>query len=114
MGRNLLGVVFTFTFDQARAHRETVRYFNHEELPFNKVEKPAFHRWIKNSFGPQFNLPCRTTMRNDVMNPFAVEKNILKENLCRISGKIRFTSDMRTSNRKLGYLYLTAHFISND
>ncbi|KAF6148481.1 hypothetical protein GIB67_038836 [Kingdonia uniflora] len=114
MMSNPLESVLTFTFDQARARRETVRYFVREELPFNNVEKPTFHRWIKNSFGLQFKPLCRTTMRNDVMNLFAVENNVLKENLCRIPGKICFTSDMWTSNQQLGYLCLTAHFISND
>ncbi|KAF6139511.1 hypothetical protein GIB67_015468, partial [Kingdonia uniflora] len=111
MGRNSSGEVFTFTFDQAR---ETITYFVCEKLPFNKVQKPVFHRWIKNSFGPQFKPPCRTTMRNGITNLFAVEKNVLKENLCKILGKICFTSDMWTLNKKLGYLCLTTHFISND
>ncbi|KAF9591770.1 hypothetical protein IFM89_007100 [Coptis chinensis] len=46
-GQTIIGVgpsgsIFSFTFNQARACRKTMRYFVCEELPFVKVDKPAF------------------------------------------------------------------------
>ncbi|KAF9594016.1 hypothetical protein IFM89_026822 [Coptis chinensis] len=52
IGRTENGVVYSFKFNKIIARRETVRYFVVEELPFVKVEKPTFHRWIKMAFGP--------------------------------------------------------------
>ncbi|KAF5198678.1 hypothetical protein FRX31_011733 [Thalictrum thalictroides] len=42
------GVICSFTFSQKIARQETVRYFVREELPFNKVDKPAFCRRHQN------------------------------------------------------------------
>ncbi|PIA59621.1 hypothetical protein AQUCO_00400484v1, partial [Aquilegia coerulea] len=114
IGRTPTGGIFSFTFSQMVARKETVRYFVREEVPFVKVEKPAFRRWMRKAFGPQFKPPCRATMRNDVMQIFEQEKTVLKDLLQNIPGKICLTSDMWTSNQKLGYLCITAHFITKD
>ncbi|KAF9594590.1 hypothetical protein IFM89_034212 [Coptis chinensis] len=118
-GQTIIGVgpsgsIFSFTFNQDRARRETVRYFVREELPFVKVDKPAFHRWITKSFGPQFKPPSRITMRSDLMMIFEEDKAALKALLDTVLGKISFTSDLWTSNQKLGYMCITAHFITKD
>ncbi|KAF9607656.1 hypothetical protein IFM89_037889, partial [Coptis chinensis] len=89
-------------------------YFVIEELPFVKVEKPTFHRWIKMAFGPQFKPPCHSTMRSDVMLSFQEEQSALKDILRSVPGKVCLTSDLWTSNQKLGYMCITAHFIIKD
>ncbi|PIA29150.1 hypothetical protein AQUCO_06200023v1 [Aquilegia coerulea] len=101
IGRTPTGGIFSFTFSQM-------------EVPFMKVEKPAFRRWMRKAFGPQFKPPCRATIRNNVMQIFEQEKTVLKDLLQNIPGKICLTSDMWTSNQKLGYLCITAHFITKD
>ncbi|KAF9598475.1 hypothetical protein IFM89_027909 [Coptis chinensis] len=98
IGRTENGVVYSFKFNQIIARRETVRYFVVEELPFVKVEKPTFHRWIKMAFGPQFKPPCRSTMRSDVMLSFQEEWFALKDILRSVLGKVCLTSDLWTSN----------------
>ncbi|PIA25150.1 hypothetical protein AQUCO_12400007v1 [Aquilegia coerulea] len=108
------GLICTFTFSQKTARQETVRYFVREELPFNKVDKPAFRRYISKSFGPQFKPPCRVTMRNDVMLLFKEEKTLLQNVLKQVPGRICFISDLWTSNQKLGYMCITAHYINSE
>ncbi|KAF9603319.1 hypothetical protein IFM89_034668 [Coptis chinensis] len=114
IGRTPTGGIYSFTFSQVRARRETVRYFIREELPFNKVEKPAFRRWIQKSFGPQFKPPGRLTLRADIFLILEEEKAVLKDLLRSVPGKICLTSDLWTSNQKLGYMCITAHFICTD
>ncbi|KAF9598335.1 hypothetical protein IFM89_026863 [Coptis chinensis] len=79
IGRTPTGGIYSFTFNKARARRETVRYFIREELPFNKVKKPAFCRWIQKSFGPQFKPPGRLTLRADIFLILEEEKAVLKD-----------------------------------
>ncbi|KAF9601197.1 hypothetical protein IFM89_017382 [Coptis chinensis] len=110
IGRTENGVVYSFKFNKIIARRETFV----EELPFVKVEKPTFHRWIKMAFGPQFKPPCRSTMRSDVMLSFQEERSALKDILRSVPGKVCLTSDLWTSNQKLGYMCITAHFITKD
>ncbi|KAF9605307.1 hypothetical protein IFM89_015923 [Coptis chinensis] len=99
IGRTENGVVYSFKFNKIIARRETVRYFVVEELPFVKVEKPTFHRWIKMAFGPQFKPPCRSTMRSDVMLSFQEERSALKDILRSVPGKVCLTSICGTPNR---------------
>ncbi|KAL5711970.1 hypothetical protein ACHQM5_014189 [Ranunculus cassubicifolius] len=108
------GEVYHFTFNKMVARCETVRYWVHEELPFNKIGKKSFKRWINMTFGPQFKPPCRTTLRNNVIETFNEEKTSLKELFSKVPGKVSLTSDLWTSNQKIGYMVITAHWISSD
>ncbi|PIA26126.1 hypothetical protein AQUCO_09900007v1 [Aquilegia coerulea] len=90
VGRTPNGGVYYFTFSQVVARRETVRYFVQEDVPFNKIGKPSFRRWIRNSFGPQFNPPCRNTLKNDVIKVFNEEQVGLKELFKSIPGKVSY------------------------
>ncbi|KAF9595939.1 hypothetical protein IFM89_006220 [Coptis chinensis] len=121
IGRTENGVVYSFKFNQIIAHRETVRYFVVEELPFVKVEKPTFHRWIKMAFGLQFKPPCRSTMRSDVMLSFQEERIALKDILRSVPGTItldnasqlkdKFFGDA-TLSRELCHLRCTTHVMN--
>ncbi|KAL5724555.1 hypothetical protein ACHQM5_007798 [Ranunculus cassubicifolius] len=114
IGRTATGAAYYFCFKQAVARRETLRYFIVEELPFNKIGKGSFKRWVLKSFGPQFKPPCRSTMRSDVLQSFEDQKLLLKDILKKLPGKICFTSDLWTSSQRLGYMCITAHFVTSD
>jgi len=114
IGRTETGEVYHFTFNQKVARRATVKYFVSAEIPFNKVDQPSFHKWIKDAFGPQFKPPSRVTLRNDAIQMFHDEKAKLKALFAAVPGKICLTSDLWTSIQKLSYMCITAHFISSD
>ena len=57
----------------------------------------------------------RNTLRSDVLKMFVSEKTTLKSILGSHVGRIAITTDMWTaSNKKKGYMAVTAHYIDQD
>jgi hypothetical protein len=51
------------------------------------------------------------TVRNDCLKEFVEEKRYLQAMFRSTSSKVSLTSDMWTSNRMVGYIVITTHFI---
>jgi hypothetical protein len=54
------------------------------------------------------------TMCNDCVDKFKVMRQELRNELQSLNSRICLTSDLWTSNQKLGYIYLTAHYIDTN
>jgi hypothetical protein len=99
-----------WTFNQAVSRKELMRMIVLHELPFSLVEYEGFRRFVS-SLNPSFKMICRTTVRNDCLKEFAEEKRYLQGLLKNTNSKVSLTSDMWTSNRMVGYIVITAHYI---
>lgn len=102
-----------WTFDQALTRRELMRMIVLHELAFSLVEYDGFRRFVS-SLNPSFKMVCRKTIRNDYLKAFKEETCNLQAMFRHSKSKISLTSDMWTSNRTMGYICITAHFIDED
>lgn len=82
-----------------------------DEYPFRAVEGQGFIKYSK-CLEPRFSLPSRWTVAKDCIKVYNQEKKKLKS---LISGRrISMTSDCWTSNQKINYMCLTAHWIDDN
>ena len=99
-----------FTFDPRKSRELMIEWCISAEVPFNKFEDPKFEPWME-SLQPTLECIGRQTIRNDCVSMFQRMKADLRTELQSTNSRICFTSDLWTSNQKLGYICLTAHYI---
>jgi hypothetical protein len=75
----------SFVFDPRKTRECMVKWCISAEVAFNKFDDPLFAPWM-----------MRQELRNELQS---------------LNSRICLTSDLWTSNKKLGYLCLTAHYI---
>ncbi|KAJ6805043.1 zinc finger BED domain-containing protein RICESLEEPER 2 [Iris pallida] len=107
------GQIKPFKFNQVESRQSLAKFIICAELPFRIVEHPYFVEFSK-SLQPLFHCVSRVTVRNDCITLYEVEKKKLQDVLSKLNSRVSFTSDMWTSNQKLGYMTLTAHYIDGD
>jgi hypothetical protein len=83
------------------------------EVAFNKFDYPFFAPWME-SLQLKFSGVGRQTMRNDCVDKFKVMRQELRNELQSLNSQICLTSDLWTSNQKLGYICLTVHYIGTN
>ncbi|XP_038981360.1 zinc finger BED domain-containing protein RICESLEEPER 2-like isoform X1 [Phoenix dactylifera] len=98
---------------EERSREDLARMVILQEMPFTTVEHPAFQMFIRN-LRPEFHIVSRTTLSSDCFKTYEKEKRRLEDLFKTNCGRISLTSDMWTSNQTLGYMCLTAHYITND
>ncbi|KAJ1272954.1 hypothetical protein BS78_06G242600 [Paspalum vaginatum] len=102
-----------FTFNPHRSCDLMMRWCISAKVAFNKFEGDNFEPWME-SLQPTFKCVGRQTIRNDCVSMFEKTKRDIQTELQNIDSHICFTSDLWTSNKKLGYICLTAHYIGPD
>jgi hypothetical protein len=65
------------------------------------------------SLNPWFKSVNRVTIQNDCIDTYHLYKNIDEDSFKNSSFRVSLTGDMWTSNQKLGYLYITCHWIDS-
>jgi hypothetical protein len=63
---------------------------------------------------PSFRLVGRQTVRSDCILLYEEEKLQLMDQFTKLKSHVSLTADLWSSNQNLGYLGVTAHFISED
>ncbi|XP_055961844.1 zinc finger BED domain-containing protein RICESLEEPER 2-like [Mercurialis annua] len=84
-----------------------------DELPFKFVEKQGFRKLMSVAC-PLFKIPSRFTVNRDCYSMFVEERLKLKNILKTSTQRISLTSDSWTSNQRLNYMCVTAHYIDDD
>jgi hypothetical protein len=102
-----------WTFNQALARRELMRMIVLHELAFSLVEYDGFRRFVS-SLNPSFKMVCRKTIKKDCPKEFKEETCNLQAMFRHSKSKISLTSNMWTSNRTMGYICITAHYIDDN
>ncbi|KAL6592908.1 hypothetical protein ACP70R_049204 [Stipagrostis hirtigluma subsp. patula] len=103
----------SFVFDPQRTRELLVKWCIHAEVPFNKFDDPYFPPLME-SMQPTLKVVGRQTLRNDCVGAYERAAQELRVELQNLDSRICFTSDLWTSNQKLGYLCLTAHYIDSN
>ncbi|KAL0352470.1 UNVERIFIED_CONTAM: Zinc finger BED domain-containing protein DAYSLEEPER [Sesamum calycinum] len=100
-------------FDQEALRQGLARMIIMDELPFKFVENEGFRQFISLAL-PQFVIPSRTTITRDCYKLFFDEKRKLINYFKSSGQRISLTTDTWTSNQRLTYMCLTAHYIDSD
>jgi len=103
----------TWTFNQAQSRFELMMMIVLHELPFSLVEYVGFRRFVS-SLNPNFKMVSRKTIHNDCLKEFVKEKRDLQVFFKKCKSKVSLTTDLWTSNRMVGYICITAHFVDDD
>ncbi|XP_042437235.1 zinc finger BED domain-containing protein RICESLEEPER 3-like [Zingiber officinale] len=78
------------------------------------MEHHGFRKLLA-SLQPLFKVPCRNTIKSDTLNMYDYEKTKVLSLLECNKGRIALTTDMWIeSNKREGFLALTAHFIDDN
>ncbi|CAN1225533.1 Zinc finger BED domain-containing protein RICESLEEPER 2 [Linum grandiflorum] len=66
------------------------------------------------SLQPLFKVPCRNTLKRDILATYDVERKKIQKGIDSNKGRIAVTTDMWTAtNQKRGYMAITGHYIDN-
>jgi hypothetical protein len=79
------------------------------EYPFNFIEHEIFNKFIKACI-PHWKKISRTTVKNNYISIYNIEKRKLKALLCGLD-KANITIDMWTSTQRVSYMVVPCHFI---
>ncbi|CAN1777424.1 Putative AC transposase [Linum perenne] len=84
------------------------------EYPLSIVDHIGFKRYSC-SLQPLFKVPCRNTIKKEILTLYEVTKIKIKRDLHENRGRIAVTTDMWTAtNQKRGYMAITAHYVDNS
>ncbi|KAH9752733.1 BED-type domain-containing protein [Citrus sinensis] len=101
-------------FDKALARQKISRMIIMHELPLRFVDYEGF-RDLMSFVQPLLGKICRNTVKREVLKLFDFEKAKTMALSEDITSKVSITMDMWTSsNKKKGYMVVTAHFIDNS
>ncbi|KAL6850021.1 hypothetical protein ACP4OV_020648 [Aristida adscensionis] len=102
-----------FVFNPQKSRELMVKWCISAEIPLNKFKDPYFAPWIE-SMQPTFNPGGRQTIRNASVGSYEKEVQMLRNEMQNLDSRICFTSDLRTSNQKLGYICIIAHYVDSN
>ncbi|KAJ1386816.1 Ribonuclease H-like superfamily [Sesbania bispinosa] len=84
------------------------------DYPLSIVEHIGFRRY-STALQPMFQVPCRNTIKKEIIKIYEFEKSVVSKMLDTNDGRVAITSDMWTaSNQKKGYMAATAHYIDGS
>jgi hypothetical protein len=102
-----------FVFDPQFSRECMIEFVIHAEIPFDKFDDPYFEPWIQ-SMQPSLDAPGRVTIRNDCLKKYKKMKQDIQNELDSLDSHVCLTSDLWTSIQNLGYMVVTAHYITPD
>ncbi|KAA8542651.1 hypothetical protein F0562_023850 [Nyssa sinensis] len=107
------GSIANFKYDRAKVRELTSHMTLYHEYPFMQMEDVIFNKFMRANT-PYWQKITRTTIKNDCISTYEIEKKKLKT-LFKSINKVNIMTDMRkSSNQKIGYMVVTGHFIDSD
>ena len=100
--------------DQKVVRDLMTRMIVQHDLPFQLVEWDGFKEYTKYISSDEVQCVSRDVVTADVMKVYMLEKEKLKNQLARISGRVCLTFNCWTSSTTRGYFTLTAHYVDED
>lgn len=98
-----------YHFDPEKSRKDLANMIILHEYPLSIVDHLGFNVYSE-GLQPLFKVPCRNTVKSDIIKIYENEKMKTMGLLDKIGSKIALTSDMwTTSNQKKGYMTITAH-----
>ena len=110
-GKQELG---TWSYNVENVRKELAHAIILHEYPLSIVDHIGFRRYSA-SLQPLFQVPCRNTIKKEILKVYECERSSLLKLIERLEGRVAITSDMWTSsNQKRGYMAVTAHYIDGN
>ncbi|KAA8544945.1 hypothetical protein F0562_019660 [Nyssa sinensis] len=107
------GSIANFKYDRAKVREHAAHMTLYHEYPFMQMEDVNFNKFMRANT-PYWQKITRTTIKNDCISAYEIEKKKLKTFFKSIN-KVNITTDMwKSSNQKIGYMVVTGHFIDSD
>lgn len=104
----------TYSFDPEFARKQLAYMIIMHEYPLRMVEHVWFRKFC-HALQPAFKVVSRNTMKSDIFKIYDVERGRTMRLMERNTSKISLTTDMWTSsNKKRGFMVITAHFIDDS
>ena len=108
---NNLGKLRSRKIDQDIFRNKLALAIIKHDLPFSFVEYDGFRDVFKYS-NRDVKLISRNIVTSNVWKFYLNEKENVKNELAKISGRVCLTSDLWTSYSQEGYIYLTIHYVN--
>ncbi|KAA8521407.1 hypothetical protein F0562_012101 [Nyssa sinensis] len=107
------GSIANFKYDRAKVRELTAHMTLYHEYPFMQMDDVIFNKFMRANT-PYWQKITRTTIKNDCISAYEIEKKKLKT-LFKSINKVNITTDMwKSSNQKIGYMVVTGQFIDSD
>ncbi|KAA8541198.1 hypothetical protein F0562_025195 [Nyssa sinensis] len=107
------GSIANFKYDRAKVRELAAHMTPYHKYPFMQMEDVIFNKFMRANT-PYWQKITRTTIKNDCISAYEIEKKKLKTFFKSIN-KVNITTDMwKSSNQKIGYMVVTGHFIDSD
>lgn len=114
MGEEKKANLQSYHFDPEVSRKQLAYMIIIHEYPLSMVEHGEFRKFC-HGLQPAFKMISRATLKRDIFKIYDVEKLKIMRYMERIKGRISFTTDMWTSsNKKRGFMVITAHFINDN
>nr|XP_023872068.1 zinc finger BED domain-containing protein RICESLEEPER 2-like [Quercus suber] len=102
-----------YQFDQARVRNKLARMVILHEYPLSMVDHIGFREFV-NDLQPMFKLVTRNTLKSDILKIYDNEREKALKITDKNGSRMAITTDMWTSsNKKRGFMVITAHFIDH-
>ncbi|KAM0826474.1 hypothetical protein ACQ4PT_068854 [Festuca glaucescens] len=99
---------------RALARKELALMICVHEYPLSIVEHALFRKFCK-TLQPLFKMVCRNTIRKDILEMHAAQKELMVRYFANLKYRVAITSDMWTAgHQKKGYMVVTAHYIDES
>ncbi|KAK4391364.1 putative AC transposase [Sesamum angolense] len=103
-----------FKFDLVKSRKDLAIACIMHKYPFNIGEHEYFEIFLS-GLNPDFKLPCRNTIRSDVIEVYEEEKVKSYKLLDELRCKVSLTTDIWTSKQShVAYCCLTVHFVDDS
>ncbi|XP_030949256.1 zinc finger BED domain-containing protein RICESLEEPER 2-like [Quercus lobata] len=102
-----------YQFDQARVRNKLARMVILHEYPLSIVDHIGFREFVTD-LQPMFKLVTRNTLKSDIFKIYDNEREKALKITDKNGSRMAITTDMWTSsNKKRGFMVITAHFIDH-
>ena len=104
----------TYQFDQVRVRNKLARMVILHEYPLSIVDHIGFEEFVA-ELQPMFKLVTRNTLKSDILKIYDNEREKALKITDKNGSRMTITIDIWTSsNKKRGFMVITAHFIDHS
>ncbi|KAJ9557176.1 hypothetical protein OSB04_011790 [Centaurea solstitialis] len=101
-------------FNPEKSRKDLAEMIIVHKYPLVMVEHHGFRKFVV-GLQPLFKVPCRNTLKKDILKIYDYEKDKTIGLLAKNQSKIAITTDMWTSsNQKKGFMAITAHLVDDN
>ena len=103
-----------YQFDWVKERNNLARMVIQHEYPLSMVDHIAFREFVS-SLQPLFKFISRNTLKSDIIKIYDNEREKALKMTDKNGSRMSITTDMWTSsNKKKGFMVITAHFIQSN